>query len=161
MSEPPDERPPTDDDDRARPGPGVTVVDGGLGRSQPRTPGSRPDLRLAPGPGADEGDVDPSAPEPAGPSTRVVRVIRGGWSRASDLARLGLMAVPAGGRQTLYRGSTARAYRLLCREGSLVVQVDGVRVESLEAGQTLDVEGAEIVALSAGPAPAHGHYVRL
>jgi hypothetical protein len=90
----------------------------------------------------------------------VVRVIRGGWSRAADLVRLGQIAVPRAGRQTLYRGPTVRAYRLLCREGSLGVQVDGVVVETLEAGQSVDVEGAEILALAAEEG-ASGHYVRL
>ncbi len=155
----------TDDgasDDR-RP-PDVTVVDGGRGRNQPRSPKPRPELRVAEGkrgaPDADDGSSRP------GVRSRV-RVYRftGDADDAlfddSDLDHLGWIQVDADGRQAVYRGDAVRPYRVACTEGRLAVSVDGLTVETLSPGQSLDVEGRAVVVLAADGAAAMGSYVRL
>lgn len=129
--------------------PEVTVVDGGRTRGQPRVSGPRPDLRVAAGEGAGGDDPVPGA----------ARTVRG--RRLGSLARDGRIDVPADGRQAVYRGQQAHPYRVLCRGGRLAVSVDGVTLETLAPGQSVDVEGAAIVVLAVGEDRAAGSYVRL
>ena len=118
----------------------VVVLDGGgAGRA---TPADRSHLRVA-GPGD----------EPPRP-VRVVRVATRKPGRAA-----GRIQVREGAWQTLVRASQPRAYRVVVRDGSIDVAVDGELVERLEPGQSLDVEGA--VVRVHGVSAARGSYERL
>lgn len=137
--------------------PDVTVVDGGRRRHEPRSPRPRPDLRVA------SGARHPGGDDPDGPaSSHSVRIIRGRSPRpALSLAHEGRILLPAEGRQAVYRGTVPRLYRLACEDGRLAVSVDGVTLETLSPGQSVDVEGAVLVVLSADERPAAGLYARL
>jgi len=63
--------------------------------------------------------------------------------------------------QTLFRGETARAYRVKCSEGDLRVIADGLPVESLSKGQSLDVEAKLIQAACEAEQSASGEYWRV
>ncbi len=62
--------------------------------------------------------------------------------------------------QTVFRGSPAVPYRLVCLSGSLDVALDGQLVERLGPGRTLDVSAELIRVRSSDEAPATGSYRR-
>jgi len=63
--------------------------------------------------------------------------------------------------QTVFRGDTARAYRIRCTSGILQIAVDGAVVEQLHHSQTVDVE-ARLIRVSCGSDGAcQGRYARL
>lgn len=142
----------------APPPPEVTVVDGGRRPDQPRSRHPRPPLRVA------EGEEPPAIEDPAGEGPpvagRSVRVVRVGGERGA-LSEEGWIRLEADARQAVYRGAACRAYRVACTRGRLAVSVDGVTVETLAEGQSLDVEGSAVVVLSADEQPAAGTYARL
>ena len=71
-----------------------------------------------------------------------------------------LPGVPAAW-QTVFRGDTARAYRIRCTAGILEIAADGVVVERLQRGQTVDVE-SRLIRVSCGEdGPCQGRYARL
>ena len=63
--------------------------------------------------------------------------------------------------QTVYRGESARPYRLACDAGQLELAVDGSTVERMTPGQTVDVEARTIRVRAASSGDATGRYVRL
>ena len=63
--------------------------------------------------------------------------------------------------QTLFRGETARAYRVKCSAGDLRVIADGLPVESLSKGQSLDIEAKLIQAACEAEQSASGEYWRV
>jgi len=77
------------------------------------------------------------------------------------LARVGRIAVSAGGRQTVYRGPQAHPYRILCGHGALSISVDGAQLDTLSSGQSLDVVGSTVVVRAAPDDSASGTYARL
>ena len=77
---------------------------------------------------------------PSPPSVRVVRMEAS--PRARPMEDRGRIAVSPEQWQTVFRAPGARPYRLHVLTGKLDVAVDGELVERVEAGQSLDVEGA-------------------
>ena len=143
----------------ADPGPEVHVVDGGLDDdAEPPEDRDPPDLRLAPEPDETDESLEDHLLAGAGPlgasgrgRERDVRVTvhrlgPGDTVRRAtpvpDVRRRGAVLVGAGEGQTLYRGRTARLYRVSCTEGALRVEVDGVPTETLRPGQAVDIEAS-------------------
>ncbi len=170
-----------EDDDEAPAPPPVTVVEGG---GEAEGPAPRPDLRVA---SAEDAEAEAPAEEPDGdgatdePPTGeapipVIRISRrdGRWQasalgRGAERRRLARRVGHDEGRvacrepgagQTVFFGPEPRAYRLACDGGRLRVVVDGQEVDTLAAGQTMDVEGRR-VSVAAAEAPATGAYRRL
>lgn len=145
--------------------PGVTVVDGGRSRNQPRSRKPRPELWVAPGRAPASEGGGPTDDEDAGGNSpsqvRVVRLAAPDGPRGPGLAQEGRIRLDADGRQAVYRGEQAHPYRLACTAGRLAVSVDGVTVETLSVGQSCDVVGRAVVVLAADEAPAAGAYARL
>lgn len=138
-------------------GPEVTVVDGGRRRNEPRSPRPRPDLRVA-----KRGQAAGEEPAQAPTGVHSVRILRG---RAPpprlSLAHEGRIRISSGGRQAVYRGALPRLYRLACEAGQLQIDVDGLPVEALLPGQSLDVEGVTIEVRCVEGLDTAGRYARL
>lgn len=117
------------DGDGASQGPDVTVLDGGRSDAGPRT-GDRPDLEVVP-------DADDDGPDPE-VSVRVIR------ARREQGGRLLEGSIDVDGQQTVFRGMEPLLYRLHCDQGAFQAVVDGIAVEALQAGQSLDVEASLI-----------------
>lgn len=64
-------------------------------------------------------------------------------------------------RQTIFRATTARPYRIHCVEGLLQVWVEGDIVDTISEGQSIDTEGAHIAVLGTSDDCSLGHYYRL
>ena len=152
------------------PGPEVEVVDGGRNPDQPPTEGKKPSLRIAtpddesePGNGGTE-----SAPDSA-PYVTQVKVLQGhpfGSPTSTPLmVDHGWISLPSGGAadaawQTVYQGLRPRLYRLACLPGARIdVTVDGVQVERLNPGQSIDVEGMAIRVTNPDTETATGTYM--
>lgn len=137
------------------PAPDVTVVDGGRSEDAPPTPGPKPDLKVA----------TDAAPEPSSP--RVYTKVTVHKSAASSSAprddRPGLN-LPASGDtpewRSLFRGSTARPYRIIAEEGRVSVRLDGEDADTVHPGASLDVE-ARVIQVAAIDAPARVRFERL
>lgn len=131
--------------------PGVTVLDGGLDDEDDDdfdddTDDEGPDLEVL------EGDLDDHTDEEPDVSVRVLRAPLRPMRRRAGVGR-----ILVDGQQTLFRGETARAYRIECDQGELRVVLDGAAVETVEAGQSIDVEAALIQVRGT----AEGSYTRL
>lgn len=63
--------------------------------------------------------------------------------------------------QTVYRGDSPRPYRLACDDGAFELAVDGMAVERVSAGQTVDVEARVIRVRAVHHLGATGRYLRL
>ncbi|MCB9758449.1 MAG: hypothetical protein H6739_01280 [Alphaproteobacteria bacterium] len=138
--------------------PSVTVLEGGAERPGG---GPAPDLRVA-------DEIDEA--DPPRNRVRVVRVRPTTAPSPSVSASPDIDGIGAAGRirlepgrqealQTLYRGEAVRAYRVGCEQGSMAVSVDGMRVEQLGSGQSIDVE-ARLIRVHADTR-ATGFYLRL
>jgi len=127
--------------------PKMTVVEGG---GAPSTGGSPPHLKLA----LESGDDRPPVR---------VAVSRRALKAPASSAREGAIVLAERGaeevQQTLFRGLEPHPYRVACRRGWMKVALDGQPAETLEAGQTVDVEARLIRVSSTGG--ASGAYIRL
>ncbi|NOY25953.1 MAG: hypothetical protein GXP62_08790 [Oligoflexia bacterium] len=157
------------DTDRHSP-PDVTVVDGGRERGQPRVSRPRPDLHVADPMTGDQMTGDQTAgqstpgdaPGQDGKPTVTRRRLRLQRAKAGPtLSGTGRIAIPADGRQAVYRGARPHPYRILCDAGNLAVSVDGLAAETLSVGQSLDIEGTTVVVMATDGKPASGRYARL
>ena len=109
--------------------------------------------------GGGEGSEDAEPPhlevfdgenEPLSKSEVEVHVFHAGGHATSDLKQ-GLVSI-RDAVQVVYRGTTARCYRLHCDEGDLSIHLDGnVRAE-IGRGQTIDVESSWIQVSGTGSA---------
>ena len=132
--------------------PSVAVVEGGRAADAPPTGGAPPDLHIA----------DPREPpeETAPPlTTRVVVSKSQPRTERTVSAAPGSITLEPDTRQTILRALHTRTYRLRCSEGSLKILVDGQPLDTLTAGQSIDVEGA-MIQVTATEA-ATGSYQRL
>ena len=146
----------------------VEVVDGGRTADSPPTEGKKPSLRIA----------DPSENMEASGPTEVesppyvtqVKVLKGNpffdGSMGGPLATdHGWITIPNNGEpdaawQTIYQGLRPRLYRIACLDsGRIDVTVDGVQVERLNPGQSIDVEGLAIRVTSPDKQGATGNYL--
>ena len=110
-------------------------------------PSAAPSLRLV--------DAPPQeTPTPAQPRVGVVRTT---FQPSLDTA--GRIAVEADALQTLHRSAAARPYRLHCDTGALLVIADGQPVDTVRAGQSIDVEGAMLQVR--GRKTSTGRFIRL
>lgn len=140
--------------------PSVSVVEGGRSDADPRTPGDKPNLRVADlpkDPLTDETQgEDALQAQPVVTKVKVLRTLPRSTAHSSavpGLGQAGWIQVAGGSGaeaawQTLYQGTRARLYRIGCTQGTLDVTLDGEQVERLRAGQSIDVDGC-IVRVSA------------
>jgi hypothetical protein len=148
----------------------IEVVPGGRDSDEPKSAGVKPELRLAePDDSAVTASESPGVPG-SGPVLTHVKVLHSGsrsmggqGKQISGLSEAGWIHVAPGGAaqsewQTVYRGLSARLYRIACAQGCLDVTVDGESVERLVAGQSIDVEGAAIRVTSTEEGGAKGGY---
>lgn len=153
--------------------PSVSVMEGGRTDTDPRTPGDKPDLRVAdlPEDGFTEETepVDPVDAMQGSPVVTQVKVLRTPPRRTAHseaipgLGQAGWIQVASGGGaqgawQTLYQGQRARLYRIGCTQGLLDVTVDGAPVERLRAGQSVDVEGCLVRVSAVDETSGRGGY---
>jgi len=142
------------ENDAMEPDPTVSVMEGGRADADPRTPGDKPDLRVAdlPEDGPSE-EILVSPPE--SPFVAQVKVLRtpprmpGHPEAIPGLGRAGWIQVAGDAEtdaawQTLYQGKRSRLYRIGCTQGTLDITLDGTQVERLRAGQSIDVEGCKV-----------------
>ena len=160
----------TMDPDSDSEGGAVSVVEGGRSEADPRTPGEKPDLRVADLPGDGHTDEVPmDASEPAGPVLTQVKVLRTGLRGSArsesipGLGQAGWIQVagnggPDGAWQTLYKGERSRLYRIGCTQGSLDVTVEGESIERLRAGQSIDVQGTLVRVSAVDDGSGRGGY---
>lgn len=134
-------------------GPVVTVIDGGRDDDATEEVGERepPDLRVADDPLSEEVPL-------GSPRVRISVLERHQGLGAPDLGCEGSITLHAGEEQTLYRGHP-HAYRICCGMGRLEIAADGARVESIRAGQTIDIVAGLIRVTSVESAT--GTYARL
>jgi hypothetical protein len=124
--------------------PEVVVLDGGRkeGSAAP-DPTGPPDLSVIDGdgrgPDIDFLDGDLEDDDLLDESMRV-RVIRSGSTGTRTAGQIEV----ADDLQTVYRGQTARTYRLHCDGGGLTVLLDGEEVDGIIGGQSIDVEAGLI-----------------
>ena len=118
-----------------REAPSVAVVEGGRAEDAPPTSGAPPDLHIA----APPTDAQPAS---AAPTARVVVSRAPIRSRPAAADPAGHIALAPGTRQTILRARQARAYRIHCTDGALRVLIDGQPLDTVAAGQSIDVEGA-------------------
>lgn len=138
--------------------PRVVVLPGGRDDDAPPEATGRPPLRVA--------EPHDAPEEPA--RERRVRVVRvsprepAPSVHVAPLAMEGSIEAHAGdaGWQTLFRGQSARTYRLAATEGVLEVALDGELLEQVHPGQTTDVE-ARLIRVRATEGVARGRYARL
>lgn len=152
------------------PDPSVSVVEGGRTDTDPRTPGDKPNLRVADLP--EDGftdETEPDDPMRVRPVVTQVKVLRTPprTTASSDaipgLGQAGWIQVAGGAGaeaawQTLYKGACARLYRVGCTQGSLDVTLDGAQVERLRAGQSIDVEGCLVRVSAVDESSGRGGY---
>ncbi len=154
----------------------VSVVEGGRSDSDPPTPGDKPHLRVAEpeNEGSElEPDVDMVAPPPkVVTKVKVLRTPPRVVSQRNDresipgLKEAGWISVVSGGGvesswQTLYQGQRVRIYRVACTHGTLDITVDGLQVERLRPGQSIDVEGSLVRVTTPDGAEAKGGYAQV
>ena len=128
----------------------VVVLDGGKDDEDADVSPSPPGLHVV--------RDDEAVPDQA--AAHAVRVFRVGGAGAKVSLTQGSVVLAAGAEQTLYRGDSVRAYRLCCVHGEMELGVDGSWVESLAAGQTIDVE-ARLIRVRSQERAAGGCYTRL
>ncbi len=131
--------------------PVVRVIDGGRGdESVVPSTSPRPELRLAPQEDS-EGPQRRSRPPRYRLRSELIHEPTG------DIR----LTPKEGGdaTQTLYFGTTKRTHRVRCAVGRFDVEADGAWVCSLAAGQTVDVEAAQLQVCAAEP--SEGRYMRL
>lgn len=150
--------------------PSVSVVEGGRADADPRTPGDKPDLRVADLPEdgfTDEVETaDPFLVKPVVTQVKVLRTPPRPTAHAEaipGLGQAGWIQVAGGGGaqsswQTLYQGTRPRLYRIGCTQGSLDVTLDGAQVERLQAGQSIDVEGTMVRVSAVDETSGRGGY---
>ena len=140
----------------------VEVVDGGRGENTPPTEGKKPTLRIA-----EEGETtEKSIPENR-PYVTQVKVLQGSPLGGSIpmTSEYGRIALPNNGEpesswQTIYQGLRPRLYRVSCFPGGKIdVTVDGIQIERLSPGQSIDVEGLAIRVTSPDTTGASGTYL--
>ena len=148
----------------------IEVVPGGRESDEPKSEGQKPELRLAESDDADEPVDQPMRDLGSSPVLTHVKVLHSGSRSTSvsdkpipGLVDAGWIHVAPGGAaqsewQTVYRGQTARLYRIACSQGCMDVTVDGESVERLVAGQSIDVEGTAIRVTSTEDGGAKGGY---
>ena len=148
----------------------IEVVPGGRESDEPKSEGSKPELRIAEPDDSADLDADPTDTSEGGPILTHVKFLHSGTRSAGrlgkgipGLADAGWIHVAPGGAvqsewQTVYRGLSSRLYRIACSQGCLDVTVDGESVERLVAGQSIDVEGAAIRVTSMEEGGAKGGY---
>jgi hypothetical protein len=148
-----------DDDDDDEPlasvGPRVRVLDGGrTDDDEDDDEHEAPDLRVV------DGLIDGEAALHPRVSVRVLG--RPGRPTIGPLTE-GRISLPGGpdGRQTLRHGTSTVNYRVHCDEGDLELLVDGHAVAHLQAGQSIDVEGAVLRARASGDRGAIGRFTAL
>ena len=158
----------------------VVVVEGGRTDDQPITEGDIPKLHIADDAVEDvaesSGGSNEDSTSPMGSPTlaTTVRVFRSGFEAlpqsgdeslspagpAPILANEGQIALGPDGaqHQTLFRGNSPHIYRVHCDDGIMKVLVDGQSVETLNPGQSLDVEGRFLSIKMAENRPVLGRY---
>jgi len=129
--------------------PSVAVVEGGRAEDAPPSGGAPPDLHIAAPPETN----DPSV------TTRVLVSKSRMRPESSTATPPGRIALKAGTRQTILRALRARDYRIHCDVGALRILVDGQPLDTITAGQSIDVEGAMLQVSAAQTAT--GSYRRL
>lgn len=147
--------------------PAVSVVEGGRTEADPRTPGDKPDLRVA-DLETDGATGEASESMPIRPVLTQVKMLRTARRTAMPeaipgLGQAGWIQVAGGGGvqaawQTLYQGRLPRLYRIGCTQGSMDVTLDGEQVERLVAGQAIDVEGCLVRVSAVDEGSARGGY---
>ena len=139
----------------------VEVVDGGRDENTPPTEGKKPSLRIA-----EESDLTEESVSENRPYMTQVKVLQGATlgntiPMSSDYGRITLPnnGEPESSWQTIYQGLRPRLYRVSCFPGGKIdVTVDGLQVERLSPGQSIDVEGLAIRVTSPDSAGASGTY---
>jgi hypothetical protein len=148
--------------DAGHEGPGVVVLDGGKGDDTdevPKDASGRPDFQVFDGDDAMTDEVPKIRPDVQ------VRVIRSGTHpEALDPMQVGQIVLPAqeaeGPWQTVYRGASEAAYRLVCDFGALEISLEGDLVEQLVPGRSIDLSGQLIRVRPRGAKAAQGRYLR-
>ena len=85
-------------------------------------------------------------------------------SNASDLSMHGQLFISTDARsdqQTVYRGELARGYRLHCSQGPMRILLDGQPVETVDVGQSIDVEARLIRVQAVDGVVLQGCFIRL
>jgi|GEM_PF-5002619 len=141
----------------------------------------RPDLKVAPPEPDNEGSSDtttekrPNLPPfvgfpPTDPASlrAMFKVLRMGEetpqsTSLSPLEAQGKIHLKKDGIrfQNVFRGETARTYRIECRQGGLQIYLNGKPAEEIQEGQCTDVEAAVIRVQASNDDDAEGLYARL
>jgi len=152
-------------------GPEIELVMGGRQEDSPSPAGEKPDLRVAEPESqdsqasdiAEEADSASPAVEDQGMRTNVRVLPLQGFGRSlRGLTAEGAVQVEPGTLQTLYRGNVERSYRVTCRTGALRVVLDGMPMDTVAAGQSVDVDGTLVQVSGAEEEQAsEGGYARI
>jgi hypothetical protein len=142
--------------------PDVTVVDGGRGADEPPSEGPRPDLKVAE-PVSAGSTAAGDTPEASTPKvyTRVT-VHTPATSTSDGQPRIQLSAASGGTPEwrSVFRGATARPYRITAERGVVRISLDGLPADTVRAGSSVDVE-ARVIQVSAADDAATARYERL
>lgn len=131
-------------------GPDVSVVDGGRADDAPPTDGPKPDLKVA----------EPAADSPEPEQPRVYTRVTVHKAKPPTDGHPRLTLEEGATWRSLFRGSTARPYRLTAEQGSVRVSLDGMPADTIPAGSSLDVE-ASVIQVAAEGGAARVRYERL
>jgi len=142
--------------------PDVTVVEGGRTADEPPSEGPRPDLKVAE-PVSAESTTAGDATEAATPKvyTRVT-VHTPPTTTADGQPRVQLSPSSDGTPEwrSVFRGGTARPYRITAERGVVRISLDGLPADTVRAGSSVDVE-ARVIQVAAADEAATARYERL
>ncbi len=148
--------------------PSVALVEGGRSDADPRTPGEKPDLRVADLQDleTDHGEKDTGSVRPILTQVKVLQTPPRITTHAEAVPGLGqagwIQVSGVGGAdaawQTLYQGSRSRLYRIGCTQGLLDITLEGAQIERLRAGQSIDVEGCLVRVSAVDEGSGRGGY---
>lgn len=143
--------------------PNVQVVEGGRSDDSPPTPGLRPTLKVAERDDYIEDTEITELDSSLNPNISV-RLFKHDLSSITPRAPLttGTICLKEGeSEQCIYVGRSVRLYRIVAITGALTLNVDGNMIGSLQEGQSMDIEGAQIKVMADASQDSHGSFALL
>ena len=143
--------------------PNVQVVEGGRSDDSPPTPGQRPTLKVA----EQEDYIEEAELSELGSTLNPnisVRLFKHDLSSITPKVPLttGAICLKEGeSEQCIYAGRNVRLYRIVASRGALTIHADGKLIGSLQEGQSMDIEGAQIKVISDALQETYGSFALL